>query len=84
MVARYIRIVEVSGSNPLCSTKHEKSELSAGRRRVRIFFVFMDGISIVGQNAGQSSKGTTAFLFSTPQLHHGLPYLNIEDTLQIF
>ena len=36
LVARYIRIVEVSGSNPLCSTKHEKSELQAGRRRVRI------------------------------------------------
>ena len=37
-VARYIRIVEVTGSNPVCSTKQEKSELSAGRRRVWIFY----------------------------------------------
>ena len=26
LVARYIRIVEVSGSNPLCSTKPKTSE----------------------------------------------------------
>ena len=45
-VARDIRIVEVRGSTPLCSTKQEKSELSAGRRRVRIF-VLIDGISIL-------------------------------------
>ena len=36
LVARYIRIVEVSGSNPLCSTKPKKSEHHPGWGWVRI------------------------------------------------
>jgi len=31
-----IRIVEVTGSNPVCSTTLEKSELNSGRKWVRI------------------------------------------------
>ena len=36
LVARYIRIVEVTGSNPVCSTILEKSELHPNRGWVRI------------------------------------------------
>ena len=40
LVARYIRIVEVSGSNPLCSTILEKSELNPDWEWVRISFFY--------------------------------------------
>ncbi len=36
LVARYIRIVEVSGSNPLCSTIQKKSEPDPDWEWVRI------------------------------------------------
>ena len=36
LVARYIRIVEVTGSNPVCSTILEKSELNPNWGWVRI------------------------------------------------
>ena len=45
-LARYIRIVEVSGSNPLCSTILEKSELNPGWGWVRISSFYLKYCSV--------------------------------------
>ena len=43
--ARYIRIVEVTGSNPVCSTKHRKTSENVGFRAFfRIFETILDEI----------------------------------------
>ena len=49
LVARYIRIVEVSGSNPLCSTKPKKSELNPSWGWVRISSFYLKYCGVISK-----------------------------------
>ena len=49
LVARYIRIVEVSGSNPLCSTKPKKSEHHPGWGWVRISSFYLEYCGVISK-----------------------------------
>ena len=46
LVARNVRNVEVTGSNPVCSTRYKKSESQALRQKIRIFCCGGTGIPI--------------------------------------
>ena len=67
LVARYIRIVEVSGSNPLCSTKN-RPKTSGFRTFLYLFILFSDSLT----PKGHQYSILVPLFFSTPGMGNNL------------
>ena len=72
LVARYIRIVEVTGSNPVCSTILEKSELNPSWGWVRISSFSLEYCGVInrimeGDETVQSATRCNITLRPEPQ-----------------